>query len=342
MRQRRQQLLLSFVIFAVLALIPIFVNSKPLLGLAVMTGYYILLAGSWNLLAGFTGQFSFAHLGLAAVGAYSSALASHYFGVSAAWAFPLAGLVATVVGLGLGIVSLRVKGVALPLITFGFAGAFLVWLKAARDVTHGTNGLFSALLFEGTEIKPYVWLAIGLCFLYYVLQTIILTSRWGLYLTAVHDNEAIAEGIGVQTYWVKLATFSYTAFWAGIAGSLYAAYQGIVAPVMMSLGEMGLVVVMVVVAGMGRPFAAIVGAIIIQLISYWTRGFGGEYTMLITASISLGIVLVARQGVNGVAMLCIERLFNRTPERWVQENDDSDRSKSRSTPQNPSRASAYK
>lgn len=319
-RTLNRQLIQCGAIFLVLAVVPLTVSSQPWLDLAIMTGYYLLLAGSWNLLAGFTGQYSFAHLGLAALGAYASALLNRDLGIPVIWTFPLAGLIAGLAGLGLGVVSLRVKGVALPLITFGFAGAFGVWLKAARSVTQGSNGLFTTGLFSGTRLQPYLWVALGLCLLYFVLQSLILSSRWGLYLTAVRDNEAIAEGVGVNTFTAKLIAFSYTAMWAGIAGAFYAAYQGIISPVMMDLSEMGLVVVMVVVGGMGRPLAVIAGVILIQVLSYWTRGFGGQYTLLITAGISLPIVLFTRDGLVGLIADVLRSRFGARQSRWADES----------------------
>lgn len=315
-KARSNQLLACIVLFAVFAIIPLTVSSAPALDLAIMTGYYLLLAGSWNLLAGFTGQYSFAHLGLAAVGAYSSAFFNQYLGIPVVWTFVLAGGVSGVIGLGLGFVSLRVKGVALPLITFGFAGAFEVWLKAARDVTEGTNGLFTNPVFSGLDAVPYLWLMLGLCLLYYLLQTLLITGRWGLYLTAVRDNEVIAEGLGVNTFRAKLISFAFTAVWAGVAGAFYAAYQGIIAPSMMDLSEMGLIVVMVVVGGIGRPLSAILGVIVIQLISFWTRGFGGEYTLLIVAALSLPIVLLVREGMAGMLWKVIGPYFVRGSRRW--------------------------
>lgn|GEM_PF-6426802 len=329
MSSRCQQLLWTAVFFGLMALIPLLVQAGPLLSLAIMTGYYMLLAASWNFLAGFIGQFSFAHMGLAGVGGYTAALSTFYLDVSPVWTFPMAGLAAAVAGLLLGVVSLRVKGISLPLITFGFAGAFKVWTAAARDLTHGKNGLFSDMLFPASSQSAYLWLVIGLCFLFFVLQSLILTSRWGLYMTAVHDDEAIAEGIGIKTTRIKLAVFTYTSLWAGIAGSLFASYQGLVSPVMMHLSEMGLLVVMVVLGGMGRPFAAISGAIVIQIINYWTRGIGGEYTLLIVALICLPVVFFARDGISGLVGELVRRITGSKTHRWADENhakaiEDSD------------------
>lgn len=315
--ERSRQLGTCVLTFAALAVIPLTVGSQSWLDLAIMSGYYLLLAASWNLLSGFTGQFSFAHLGLAAIGAYASAFLNQYFGVPVIWTLPLAGLISGMAGLGLGFVSLRVKGVALPLITFGFAGAFEVWLKAARDITEGTNGLFTTALFSGTSLAPYLWVVLGLCLLYFLLQTLLLTGRWGLYLTAVRDNETIAEGLGVNTFTAKLFSFAFTAIWAGVAGAFYGAYQGIIAPAMMDLTEMGLVVVMVVIGGMGRTFGVIPGVIIIQLVGYWTRGFGGEFTLLIDAAICLPIILLTREGISGAARSVISRYVRHESGRWA-------------------------
>ncbi|NIR29366.1 MAG: branched-chain amino acid ABC transporter permease [Gammaproteobacteria bacterium] len=313
---RTRDLALAAALAGLAALVPLFVQRAPLLDLAVLTGYYLLLVGSWNLLAGFTGQFSFAHMGLAAVGGYGSALLAGGLGVPVGLTYPLAGLMAAGIGLVLGLVSLRVRGVQLPLITFAFAGAFGVWLTGADEITGGARGLSTQRLFSGVEHTPYVWVALAVVTLYFLLQWAILRSRWGLFLTTVRDNEWVAEGLGVRTFRVKLAVFAYTAFWAGLAGSFYASYVGIIAPSMLHLSEMALVVAMAVVGGMGRALGPLVGVILLRLLDHYVRGVGEQYTLLITAGVTLAVVLFARGDLIGLVERAVVRFLPRR-ERWA-------------------------
>jgi branched-chain amino acid transport system permease protein len=312
------------------AAVPLLVSAPPLLDLAVLTAYYGLLAGSWNLLAGFTGQFSFAHLGLAAVGAYSSALLTHAYGVPVAATLPLAGLMAAVIGAVLGLVSLRVRGVQLPLITFAFSGVFGAWLTGAASITGGARGQPTVRMFSGVDYTPYVWLGLALVVLYYLAQWLILDGRLGLFARAVRENERVAEGLGVRSFVVKLVMFAYTAFWAGVSGSLYAAYVGIIAPSMLHLSEMAQVVAMVVVGGMGRPLAPLAGVVLLRVADHWVRSFGEQYTLLITAGITLLVVLISRDGLVGMLERVLGRSSLRTP--WA---DDDEKTGSRDPRQPP-------
>jgi len=302
-----QRMLLAFASIALVGLIPLFVTDPAVLDLAVLTGYYLLLSASWNLLAGFSGQYSFAHVSLAVVGAYASVFLTNSGHVPALWTIPLAGLATAITGVALGMVCLRTRGIYLSLITFAFAGAFVVWVTGDYTLTGGDNGLISTIFFQGTSRGPFVWLAFGLVIVYFAAQSFIVRSRLGLFAMALRDDEDVAEGLGVKTRQVRVLVFGYTAFWAGVAGSLYAGYEGIVTPSMGALTEMGLVLSMVIVGGIGHRFGPIVGTVILQAIAYEVRDFGQEYTILIFSSIVVAVMLIARDGIVG---LC-ERLLAR-------------------------------
>nr|MDA8218862.1 branched-chain amino acid ABC transporter permease [Dehalococcoidales bacterium] len=317
----RRGVALGAVLIVLGAIVPLFVSTPSVVDLAVLSGYYLLLAGSWNLLAGFTGQLSFAHAGLAAVGGYVAVAVTAGLKLPVALSLPVAGLAAAIIGLGLGFVSLRVRGTQLSLITFGFAGALTVWLAGASSLTGGTSGHSAGLLFGGIDRRPYAWLALALVALYFILQSVILASRWGLWLVAVRDNQPVAEGLGVRTLVVQVVVFSYTAFWAGLAGSLYAGYEGIVAPSIANLGEMALILAMVVVGGMGRRLGPVAGVLVLQLIAYEVRGSAAQYTLLITSVITLAVVFFAKDGLVGAAESAL-RPWRKRRTRWQDVPDN--------------------
>lgn len=294
--------------------VPLFVSDPGLQDLAVLSAFYLLLAGGWNLLAGFSGQFSFAHAALAAVGAYCTVLLESKWNVPVAATLPLAGLGTALIGAALGTILLRVRGVYLSLVSFAFAGAFSAWLYGAFDFTGGGRGHTAGILFSGVDQSPYVWLGLGLVIAYFASQALLLNSRWGLYLLAVRDREEVAEGLGVRSRQVKVVAFAFSSFWAGVAGSLYAAYEGIVAPSIGSLLTMGLILAMVVVGGMGRRFGPLLGVLILQVISYWVRGYGAQYTLLIFSALVLCVMLFSRDGLLSLAEPVVRRY--RPRQRW--------------------------
>jgi len=290
--------------------------SPPLADLLILSAYYLLLAGSWNLLAGFAGQYSFAHIGLAAAGAYGTAALINVAGAPGWSAFVIVPIGTALIGGLLGLVSLRVRGTQLPLITFAFAGAFAVFLSAASDITGGSMGMQIPKLVSGFDRAPYLILAGALVAFYFVIQNLVLDGRLGLLMQSVRDDEEVARGIGVDIFRVKIIAFIITAAWAGLAGAFYANYVGVLAPTMLSMSEMGMVVAMAVIGGLGHRYGALVGVLVIRTLEHLVRGFGAEYTLVIIAGVALLVVLFFREGILAAMS---KRLFEREMQkkRWT-------------------------
>ena len=259
---------------------------------------------------------SFAHLSFAVVGGYVTAYFADEWWISPLIVMPLAGLFAALLGLIIGAITLRFRDIFLAIATFAFAGAFQSWSIATSGVTGGVNGMPAPPLFDMMDqTQACVWLGLGLMVVFYGLQWAILSSRFGLYARAVRDREDVARGLGVPATLVKVLICSYVAFWAGIAGSYYGGYVGLVTPSMGLLSNMGLVLAMVVVGGMGRVAGPILGTVVFRVIDFYTRGYGGEYTVLIFALLMLAMMLLARDGITGIIDRIIGRVFGRT-QRW--------------------------
>lgn len=274
------------------------IGLKPILAdLLILSAYYLLLAGSWNLLAGFAGQYSFAHVGLAAAGAYGTAALVNWAGLSGWSAFLIIPILTAVLGGVLGLVALRVRGVQLPLITFAFAGAFAVFLAAAADITGGSMGMQLPKLVAGFDRSPYLILAGLLIGLFFLIQNLVLDGRLGLLMQSVRDDEEVARGMGVDIFRVKITAFVITAALAGLAGAFYANYVGVLAPTMLSMSEMGMVVAMAVIGGLGHRYGALVGVLVIRTLEHFVRGFGAEYTLVIITGVALIVVLFFREGI---------------------------------------------
>lgn len=289
------------------------IGLRPVLAdLLILSVYYLLLAGSWNLLAGFAGQYSFAHIGLATAGAYGTAALVIGAGLSGWVTLAIMPVAVALLGGGLGLVALRVRGVQLPLITFAFAGAFAVFLAAASDITNGSMGLQLPKLVPSFDRSLYLILGGVLAGLFFIVQNRVIDGRLGLLMQAIRDNEDIAHGMGVSLFRVKIAAFMITAAIAGLAGCFYANYVGVLAPSMLSMSEMGYVVAMAVIGGLGHRYGPLIGVVIIRSIEYFVRGFGAEYTLVIITGIALLVVLCFREGV----LAYLSRLMPRKATRW--------------------------
>lgn len=300
---------LSGFALAAVGLRPIFAD------LLILSAYYLLLAGSWNLLAGFAGQYSFAHVGLAAAGAYGTAGLVNWAGFPGWSALMLIPIFTAALGGVLGLVALRVRGVQLPLITFAFAGAFAVFLAAAADITGGSMGLQLPKLVDGFDRSPYLILAGVMVALFFVVQNLVLDGSLGLIMQSVRDDEEVARGIGVDIFRVKITAFVLTAALAGLAGAFYANYVGVLAPTMLSMSEMGMVVAMAVIGGLGHRYGALAGVLVIRTLEHVVRGFGAEYTLVIITGVALLVVLFFREGI----LAALGKRFDRATQqkRWA-------------------------
>lgn len=292
------------------------VGLAPSLGdVIVISAYYLLLAGSWNMLAGFAGQFSFAHVGLAAAGAYAAGWVTLYLGLPVWVSFVASPLIVGGAGFALGLISLRVRGAQLPLITFAFAGAFGVFLSAASDITGGSMGMQIPRLVDGRSRDVFILVAGVAVGLYFALQEWLLSGSLGLRMQAVRDNEEVAAGSGVDVTRVKVLAFMITAAVAGFAGAFYASYVGVLAPSILSINEMGLIVAMVVVGGMGYRLGPLLGVVVLRTTEYIVRGAAAEYTTLVIAAVSLLVVLYFRDGL-AHALTLLWRRFHAPQGRW--------------------------
>jgi branched-chain amino acid transport system permease protein len=228
----------------------------------------------------------------------------------------IAAFATAAVGLVIGAITLRLRTIYFSLATFAIAGVFISWLTGATNITGGSNGLIAMPLVLVDPERTFVWLGLGLSILFFGLQWILLSSRWGILLRAVRDREDVANGLGVRVTMVKVATFTYTAFWAGAAGAFYAAYVGFITPSLGAISNIGLVIAMAVVGGLGTMTGPIVGTLLVRIIEYYTRGYGGEFTVLIFSAILLAIMLFMRDGIVGL----LERAamqFGGRRDRWA-------------------------
>jgi len=259
-------------------------------------GINIILAVSLNLINGYTGQFSLGHAGFMAVGAYTAAVITNQFGdlnTIAAGALFLGallagGLLAAVTGLLVGLPTLRLRGDYLAIVTLGFGEIIRVVFQnmervgAARgySVMHGYTSFFWT--FSMAAVTIYV-------------VTALVHSTYGRGFIAVRDDEVAAEAMGINTTKYKVTAFVVGAFFAGIAGGLYAHSKQFITPGGFNFMESIAIVVMVILGGMGNTPGVILAAVLLTVLPEVLRPVA-QYRMIIYSLLLIVLMLTRPQG----------------------------------------------
>ncbi len=267
-----------------------------------MAYYYVIMAVSWNLLGGFTGQFSVGHHGFALIGAYTSTLLVVKTGIPL-WVGILAGTILPILtSLVLGILCLRVRGIYLALITWALAEVVRTYIRMDYQFTGGDRGLFSPLLFDTMKPLPYYFVFLGLSTFAIVLIAAIMRSRIGYYLGAIRNDEVAARAMGVNTVRWKVFVFMVASGLAGMAGAFYGHSIGLISPILGDFNEMAMIIIFVVIGGMRTQAGPVVGAVSIRYLMELLREWSEIRIVILSA-----IVIIIMRFFNGGFMEFFKR-----------------------------------
>lgn len=250
-----------------------------LLHVLLIAGIYIILTLSLNLIVGYTGLPALGHAAFSCIGAYTSSLLALNIGLSP-WIGLLTGAcVAALSGIIIGYPAVRLKGDYLALATFGLGVIVYSIAKNWVSLTRGPMGLpgipgFSVFGFQLSEIWSYLLLV-----LFFVIVTVLVIKRivnspFGRILRSIREDEIASEALGKDTTKHKLLVFIIGAFFAGIAGSLYAHYITFIDPSSFTVMESITILLMVIFGGMGSISGSIVGAVILVVFPELLRFLG--------------------------------------------------------------------
>lgn len=244
---------------------PILMRDRPYwMYVAVQAFFYAMLASSWALLAGYAGQFSFAHMAFMGLAAYTSGIIGRELGATPLTGIILGVLLAGIVGTIIGILVLRLRKTYLALFTIAFAEILRLAINAEVAVTGGPNGLYMVGLVATTSYVPYYYLMLGLLLGSLLFMYALAFSRFGLFFRAIREDEEAAAAMGVHVVRYKILAFVVTSMIAGLAGAVDHHFIGFIAPSEMLIGRMSLVIAMAVIGGLESLLAAAIGAIFIH------------------------------------------------------------------------------
>ncbi len=253
----------------------------------------IILAVSLNLITGFTGQFSLGHAGFMSIGAYVCAIIT--LRMSTTFGFVLGvfagALTAALIGCLVGLPTLRLKGDYLAIATLGMAEIIrIVFLN--MEITNGAAGLSGI-----PQFVNWIWLFV------FTAGTIILIANFiksshGRALISIREDEIAAEAMGINSTRYKVMAFTIGAFFAGIAGALYASYFYFIKPDLFGFLKSIDVLVIVVFGGMGSLSGSVISAFLLALISTYLQSFS-EIRMILYALLLVVIMIFRPQGLMG-------------------------------------------
>lgn len=276
-----------------------FVASEYVVHVLAIAANYVILAASWNLLAGFTGQFSLAHHGFAAVGGYTSGLMVYHLKVPLWVSVPTGILSAGLAGFLIGILVLRMRAIYLSIATWAFAETLRILLTAAYEFTRGDLGLSVPSLYGHVRPVVYYYTFVGIAGLCLLLMHVILKSPIGYFMRAVKDDQMRAASLEVDTTRVKLFAFVISSAMAGLAGVLNAHYVLTLTPSIVDFSEMAKIIVMVVIGGMGSFVGPLLATPPIHFLTAYLTDWG-EWSMVIFAGIVIVLMRTYPAGLGGL------------------------------------------
>ena len=299
--------------FAAILLAGAALAALPLLGLPLfyesflyLVFHWIILATSWNILSGYSGYFSFGHGAFFGAGMYTTATLASRFDVPFLWTLPAAALVAMLLGAGLGAVVFRakqVRGELFALVTL--AVTFVVGTIVLNTPIDGGPGVYLSGV-PVPKIGPSAASSFYLMGLAAAVATVAIAyaihrSRLGTGLFAIHDDEDVAEVLGVPTFGCKMAAFAVSCALAGVAGGIHALFVSYVTAGETFSITVPLTVVLMSVLGGTRHWAGpAVGATIITALLYaFTAGNHAVAGKAVFGGVLIAVILFMPGGVLG-------------------------------------------
>lgn len=259
----RSTLLLYCLLVLIFSVLPLVSDAYMIYMLNLLLINTIIAIGL-QLLTGYTGLLSLGHSAFFGIGAYGSAFLTSTLGLSFWTALPLSGAITAMVGFAVGVPSLRMKGLYLAIATMAFAFITEQVILQWQAVTNGVRGV-------SVDRPTMVYGSVFNDYSYYYLSLVItlglalfarnlLRAPSGRALIAIRDSELAAQAVGISMARYKVMIFGVSAFYAGIAGSLFAHFMQYIAPENFTLMESIGFIVMIVIGGLGSLQGAVVGA----------------------------------------------------------------------------------
>ena len=292
-------------LLVILAVFPLVFTKSYILGVMCRILLYATLAGSLNVINGYSGQTCIGHAGFFCIGTYCEAILATKMGVSFWLLLPIAGIVTALIGLLVAMPTLKMSGIYLSIVTLGFSEIVRLLALNWTGLTGGPMGIkgipvpqFFGIALKNSRTYYYVFLAIAVLFVF--ITNRVVKSRMGRAWMSIREDQLAAKSLGVETSQYKALNFMYGAFWAGVAGAAYAPYVRFIDSTFFTLDEGFNILSMVIIGGQGTLVGPVVGSVIVNFLTEWLRPIG-QWRMVAYAVLIIVMMWWRPQGLVGAS-----------------------------------------
>lgn len=274
--------------------------------LTVMSTAYIYAIATvgLNLITGYTGQFNLAHSGFMAVGAYTVGILTVDHGWPFWPAFALSGVVAAVIGLFVGLVSLRLKSHFFSIFTLCVGYIMYLLIEKWESLTHGTVGIIGIPApgaigpLDFTDARPQYYLVLFFLVASLWIMHRIVHSLLGRTFVAIRNGDELAQALGINLMRNKLLAFMLSVFFAGLAGGLYAGYVRFLGPGIAGVEHTFDMTMYMLVGGIGTLLGPLLGAISVPWLTQYLQVLQ-DYRFVVFGPLLVILVIFLPHGVVG-------------------------------------------
>lgn len=263
MAQRINVLKISLIVLLgiLMLLLPSMARSSYIRHLLILSSVYAILASYWNLLDGYLGFINFGYAAFFGIGAYTSAILSHTFGIPLFISIFLGGILAALIGSIIVIPCLRMGGFSVAIVTLAFGGILEVIARLWISLTHGEMGFWGIPpLFQGSSKAPYLYVIFIFLIISLILLKKLIDSHWGLAFMALREDELAANATGINPAAFKLLASAISCFVAGVVGAFYAHYILTITPAIFGIGYTIQIMAFSLIGGKGTLLGPTIGA----------------------------------------------------------------------------------
>jgi branched-chain amino acid transport system permease protein len=292
-------------LMALAAAVPLVVRDQYVLHIIIMVLFYAVLASSLNLVVGYVGEFSLGHTAFLGTGAYAAAILSTQYGWPIWATIPVAGVLAALMGVVIGALTLRLQGPFFVIVTLSFAEVLRLVADNWIGLTNGPMGIAGIpqprLLDEASNLAGkqfYYALAWLLLAVTLYLSYRFVHSNAGRAAVAVRENRFVAQSVGIRPLNYTMLALVLGALLSGMAGGFYAHYISFVGPEMFRFAFMISMIIMVLVGGKGTLVGPLIGALLVTFLEEYLRE-AKELRLSIFGLAVIAIVLFLPRGLMG-------------------------------------------
>ena len=275
-------------------------------GIIILAGINLLAVLGLSLLTGFTGLFSFGHAGFMAIGAYTTAVMTVKFNVPFTLALLIGGIMASLISLIIGGLTLNLKGDYFCIATLGFG-------EAIRLILDNVQYFGGARGWPGIPLKTGLLNVVVINIIAVVILMNLIRSRHGRNMQAIKEEEMASKIIGINVFKYKLISLAISAAYAGVAGGMLAHYTGFLQPKMFQLVKSTELTIIVIFGGLGSISGSIIGALLLTSLPEILRTFA-QWRLVVYGASVIFIMITRPQGLMGgyeLSFRNIRKLFIR-------------------------------